>query len=267
MSELSRRKVDFNGSTWTATNDEIIDRIRCWGTEIPLPSKTLEAVRARMNNWGHAHFRKHELAGIIYGKSCPADVGKVHMNGVRDQLHKLVKVGLAAPESTLLCVVLDWDYFQRPAGKGNILTDLCHEPSHLDPVDLRLSTWHSKASAWHDRSVRGTINHAGNQSDQGEPELEGIEGIEAKNIELLRVERACAPACSEAVPASSPRQENFTSGERSSPSKDLGRPKAVYDPPEPSDGAKRSREDIDDDEPNSSAPKRRYVSLFQRDPD
>ena len=95
-----------------------------------MPWRLWELALARMNNHGHAPFRKNELVAMACDKVSRSDIQAVYRG-----LKILAAMGRIAPVgeggSTLFCIMVNTDIAQRAAGKGNYRF-LCSEPSHMD---------------------------------------------------------------------------------------------------------------------------------------
>lgn len=98
--------------------------------KMSMPWRLWELALARMNNYGHAAFRKNELVVMACGSVTRSDIQAVYRG-----LKNLADMGRIAPVgeggSTLFCIMVNTDIAQRAAGKGNYRF-LCSEPSHMD---------------------------------------------------------------------------------------------------------------------------------------
>jgi hypothetical protein len=122
-----------------------------------------ELALARMNNHGHAPFRKNELVWMACGRNERSDVQTVYRG-----LKNLADMGRIAPVgeggSTLYCIRVNTDIAQRQAGRGNYKY-LCSEPSHMD---IRQEAYHTPVQPdkprdrWHERE---RIDHEDSEPD------------------------------------------------------------------------------------------------------
>lgn len=121
-----------NGKMWFPTgrysmqgDDELIAlaqlRPRKGEKGIPVFVRIMFAAMGRGNIWGHAAFAPGELARLI-------GLGNNSRTIVKGGVQDLVKVGLAAPESTPRCVVLSAALYRR----GDYSEVECQEPGHQD---------------------------------------------------------------------------------------------------------------------------------------
>jgi hypothetical protein len=95
-----------------------------------MPWRLWEISLARINNYGHAAFRRDELTRLACGRVSRSDTQAVYRG-----LRILATMGRIAPVgdkgSTLFCVMVNVDIAMRSAGKGNYKY-LCAEPTHMD---------------------------------------------------------------------------------------------------------------------------------------
>jgi hypothetical protein len=122
-------KPSITYESWAALNaDHKLTKVEL--KRMSMPWRLWEVVIARMNNYGHAAFRKDELTRLACGKVSRSDVQAVYRG-----LRILADMGRIAPVgdkgSTLFCVLVNEDIAMRSAGRGNYKY-LCSEHSHID---------------------------------------------------------------------------------------------------------------------------------------
>ncbi len=122
-------KPGITYESWAAldANRKLTQRER---NRMSMPWRLWEVAVARMNNHGHAAFRKDELTRLACGKVSRSDTQAVYRG-----LRVLADMGRIAPVgdkgSTLFCVLVNADIAMRSAGRGNYKY-LCSEPTHMD---------------------------------------------------------------------------------------------------------------------------------------
>lgn len=108
-------------------SDEVTSTVEaqaCGNRKMSVPWRLWEITLCRMNNWGHAAFDAKELQMLVCGS-----VGDSEKHAVARGFKTLTDLGRISPDSTRLCVVVNYDMWRRGAGKGK-WDDTCSEPSH-----------------------------------------------------------------------------------------------------------------------------------------
>jgi hypothetical protein len=138
--------IDFDGGKFVKMSDVIFNLATTDPSDkrMSIPWRIWEIPLGRMNNFGHAGFRRDELAALVTGKTVPGQgwgsedaVSRVERQLVWKYVKVLKDLGRVAPSSTTLCIVVRHDIVTRPRGKGGY-DDMCCEPDHMD---VRRMAW------------------------------------------------------------------------------------------------------------------------------
>jgi hypothetical protein len=116
--------------SWVAVdNERLLLLANTERKRMSMPWRLWELALARMNNYGHAPFRKDEIVRLACG-----EVSRSNTQAVRRGMVTLASMGRIAPVgdngSTLFCVMVNPEVAQRRAGKGSYKF-LCSEISHM----------------------------------------------------------------------------------------------------------------------------------------
>ncbi len=124
---MDRPSITYESWTALDANHKLTERE---SKRMSMPWRLWEISVARMNNYGHAAFRKNELTRLACGRAERSDTQAVYRG-----LRILADMGRIAPVgdkgSTLFCIMVNADIAMRGAGKGNYKY-LCSEHTHMD---------------------------------------------------------------------------------------------------------------------------------------
>lgn len=147
--ELATVNNHFVNSYFSMQADKELEQF-AKSRRIPAPMRLYFLAASRVNRWGHCAFRQAEIKQTL-GVSQPT---------LRSALDSLKSAGMAAPDSTYLCVVLS----ARLVRRADRSEYRCAEPSHLGRQELMWMHdfgWEETVGQWqrmlHNPAERRTV--------------------------------------------------------------------------------------------------------------